>query len=65
MAETAGLRGLDHYGERYVHLDDLTLLVQRFKDKWNGYDADDALGALLGSLSDWSLTMPKETSTDG
>lgn len=58
MATEGNMRGVDHRGERYVHLDDLILLAQQVADVWAGHDAADAIEEMIRSLADWSLTMP-------
>lgn len=56
------MRGLDHCGTRYVLLDDLLLLVERYRQAWDGHgdgDAASVLAALADALAEWSITMPE------
>jgi len=56
--QVAGLRGVDHNGTRYVALDDLLLLLERYREAWDGHDAGLALPEVSASLAEWSENTP-------
>lgn len=60
----ASLRGVDHRGERYVHLDDLLLTAQQYHDVWAGHDAAPAFEAFIEGLNEWSLDNPNPASAE-
>lgn len=56
----APMRGVDHRGTRYVCLDDLFLLVERYREAWAGHDAGEALTEMASGLAEWSEGNPSQ-----